>query len=135
MTSWAQIAGDDIAAIASPLHIRWPKPAKTDEPGTHKTGATLTLGCEAAFALDLSYRTQQLMARVNRYFGYAAIAQVRVVQSPNHAIPARTAVAAAPAPVASPKAPGTAADLPQALEMLGESVKRDAARHAARRRP
>lgn len=132
MSSWPRIAGEDVAAIARPLSIRWPRgsaPEPENEKG-RRTGATLTLACEAAFALDISYRTQQIIDRVNRYFGYAAIAQLRVVQSAESA-PALSSADAPAAPVVPRK---NASDLPQALEMLGESIKCEAARRAARSR-
>ena len=53
--------------------------------GTAAAGATLVIACDPAFALEISYRTQDIVDRINRYFGYRAIAQLRIVQVPGTA--------------------------------------------------
>jgi hypothetical protein len=86
MTSWETIVGGDLARLTRPEAIKWPRGAKArvaSEDGDARTaGATLILASDPAFALEVSYRTQEIIDRINRYFGYRAIAQLRVVQVP-----------------------------------------------------
>ena len=47
-----------------------------------RPGATLVLGVDPGRALDVQYRAQQIMERINAYFGYRAVAQLRLQQLP-----------------------------------------------------
>jgi hypothetical protein len=89
MTSWETIAGVDLARMTRPEAIKWPRGTKArsaaDDDGARAAGATLVIACDPAFALEVSYRTQDIIDRINRYFGYRAIAQLRVVQTPQTA--------------------------------------------------
>jgi hypothetical protein len=86
MTSWETIVGVDLASMTRPEAIKWPRGAKArlpvDEDHARGSGATLVIACDPAFALEVSYRTREVIDRINRYFGYRAIAQLRVVQAP-----------------------------------------------------
>jgi hypothetical protein len=44
--------------------------------------ATLTIACEGARALFLSHAQDQLIERINGFFGYPAIDRIRIVQKP-----------------------------------------------------
>jgi hypothetical protein len=84
---WPAVVGTEIAACAVPERIRWPHAAEqADDEGTstsgRRSGAVLTLRVDGAKALDIQYRGQQIIERINAYFGYAAIAQIRVIQVP-----------------------------------------------------
>lgn len=91
MTSWETIVGGDLARLTRPEAIKWPRGAKArtaSEDDARTAGATLILASNPAFALEVSYRTQEIIDRINRYFGYRAIAQLRIVQTPNAETPA-----------------------------------------------
>ena len=47
-----------------------------------RSGATLVLRVDGARALDVQYRARQIIERINAYFGYAAVAELRIVQAP-----------------------------------------------------
>ena len=125
MTSWPTIVGCEIARFARPEAIKWPRGTKlrgdNSEEGAKVGGATLVIACAPAFALDVSYRTQDIIDRINRYFGYRAIAQLKVHQVPgtaeNEATPKRSA-AGATAPVRT----AAAGDLATALDTLGKRI-------------
>ena len=89
MTSWETIVGADLARLTRPEAIKWPRgsKARTDasDDGAPAAGATLVIACDPAFALEISYRTHDIVDRINRYFGYRAIAQLRIVQVPRTA--------------------------------------------------
>jgi hypothetical protein len=75
---------------------------------------------DPAFALDVSYRHKEIIDRINRYFGYRAIGQLKVHQVP-FTEPASDKVAARAVPVGSPIS-GAPGDLASALDALGRSV-------------
>jgi hypothetical protein len=74
---WPEIAGPDVAAIAEPEKIRWPRA----HDGSRRQGGTLVVRAAAGRALDISYAAPLLIERINRFFGYGAIAAVKAVQS------------------------------------------------------
>ena len=59
-----------------------------------RPGATLVLRVDPARALDVEYRARQIIERINAYFGYRAIAELRILQAPlpAHAIAASRSV-------------------------------------------
>jgi hypothetical protein len=129
MTSWETIVGVDLARMTRPEAIKWPRGAKTriasDEDGGRAAGAMLVIACDPAFALEVSYRTQDIIDRINRYFGYRAIAQMRVVQTPPKAdvVSARQPERPRPVRPAPQPAAGDDADgLSAALAALRDNV-------------
>lgn len=72
LTQWAEIAGQDIAAIAQPVEVGY---------GRGGMGATLTLLTNGANAPVLEMQKEQLRKRVNAVYGYNAIARVRITQT------------------------------------------------------
>ncbi|MBX9683507.1 MAG: DciA family protein [Hyphomicrobium sp.] len=85
MTSWAAVAGAEIAAVSAPERLRWPRgaAAASSEPGeTAGSAATLILRVEPAHALDIDYRAGEIADRINRYFGYRAVAAIKILQAP-----------------------------------------------------
>jgi hypothetical protein len=85
LTDWATIVGEQLAAYAVPERIKWPRGAgETDatDPETRSSGATLVLRVDPARALDVEYKGQQILERINAYFGYRAVAELRLLQAP-----------------------------------------------------
>ena len=84
MTKWAQVAGSDIAAWTEPERIRWPRTpnVETEDNATGRQGATLVICVEPARALDIEYRSAEIIERINRYFGYRAVETLKIVQAP-----------------------------------------------------
>jgi hypothetical protein len=88
IVDWPTIAGKDLARISAPERLKWPpRPtpeagAGEAEPGRGRRGATLVLRVEGARALDIQYKRQQILERINAYFGYAAVSDLRLVQAP-----------------------------------------------------
>lgn len=134
MASWETIAGADLARLTRPETIKWPRgaraPVDADEAG-RSAGATLVVACDPAFALEVSYRHKEIMDRINRYFGYRAVSQIKV-----HQVPRTQTAASAQRPVQSlPRTKATAesaaippGDIAAALEALGRSIAAASAR-------
>lgn len=83
ITDWTRIAGTELAGYTTPERLRWPRggeAASSDEDG--RPGATLVLRVDPARALDVEYRTRQILDRINGYFGYRAVDTIRLVQAP-----------------------------------------------------
>lgn len=82
MTAWPRVAGAEIASFTAPERIKWPRGYASDEGEGASGGATLVLRVEPARALDAEYRSAEIIDRINRYFGYRAIAALRLIQAP-----------------------------------------------------
>jgi hypothetical protein len=78
--SWDEIAGEEFADCTRPEKISWPKRDGGQEAG-HQAGV-LTIACEGARALFLSHAQGELIDRMNGFFGFPAIRQMRIVQKP-----------------------------------------------------
>ena len=81
--SWDEIAGSAFAECSRPEKIAWPRRVSemAGEDGGHQPG-TLTIACEGSRALFLSHQQGELIQRINGFFGFPAIRQVRIVQKP-----------------------------------------------------
>lgn len=108
ITDWAGIVGSQTARLTRPERLKWPRPLDTggdpdDAARSGRPGATLVLRVDPAAALEIQYRTAQLLERVNAYFGYRAVSDLRIVQAgsdeeigtPERARPDAVTVAAA----------------------------------------
>lgn len=86
LTDWAAIVGKDMAAYTSPQKLVWPRApevyGETPAEQAGRPGATLFLKVEAARALDIEYKRAQIVERINGYFGYRAVAELRIQQAP-----------------------------------------------------
>jgi hypothetical protein len=84
ITDWAQIAGAEFARWSAPEKLKWPRaPQGGDEADNEgRPGATLVLRVDPARALDVEYRARQIIERINAYFGYRAVAELRLIQAP-----------------------------------------------------
>ena len=72
LTHWAEVVGDEIAAIARPVEIGY---------GRGGFGATLTVLTTGARAPMLEMQKEKLRERVNAAYGYNAISRVRITQT------------------------------------------------------
>lgn len=74
MADWRAVAVDGPALAARPMDIAFPR-GKGE-------GGVLTLACDPADALVLQHDLDRIRDRVNRFFGHAAIARIKLVQTP-----------------------------------------------------
>ena len=68
VSRWPEIVGERYARVSTPESIRFP--------AGRKAGGTLTLLIEGAHGPLMQHLTPMIMERVNRFFGYEAIARV-----------------------------------------------------------
>jgi hypothetical protein len=125
VTRWAEIAGADIARHAEPLKMQWPRPVE----GQPQEPATLVLRVEGPAALEIQHKSDVLLERVNRFFGWHAVGRLALRQAPL----SRRERPARPRPP-DPKAVAEVAEtlsavedeaLKDALARLGAAIKRN----------
>jgi hypothetical protein len=101
VSRWDEIVGARYAAVSAPEAIRFPIGKKSD--------GTLELTVEGAHATMIQHVLPEIIERVNRFFGYGAVARVKVRQGP-----------VAKQPVAKPAAPPSLKPVPMEL---GDSLR------------
>ncbi len=79
LSQWAQIAGPEIASIAIPVELKFQRKAEKEKGGSPQ--AILHLAVQPAAALELSYQKSLLTERLNVFFGYPAIKDIRIIQN------------------------------------------------------
>jgi len=77
LTRWSSIVGPDVARHSCPEKI-----TATFRGRSTGLGATLLIRVEGGAATEIQHLEPQLIERINSYFGYAAVAKLRLVQGP-----------------------------------------------------
>ena len=72
--NWENIAGKDIASYSSPLRIDFKKGERTN-------GVLYVETYGGAFALEIQAKSKFLIEKVNVFFGYQAVQQLKIVQN------------------------------------------------------
>lgn len=84
MTDWADIIGAPLCHFTAPEEIRWQGAKGSDE--ALEMGcpppATLVIRVEGPAALEVQHQTRQIMERINGYFGYKVVGDIRLLQAP-----------------------------------------------------
>lgn len=90
VSRWPEIVGERHARVSTPESIRFP--------AGKKAGGTLTLLVEGAHAPLMQHLAPTIIERVNRFFGYQAVARIAFRQGAS-AKPALRPVRPSPAPI------------------------------------
>ena len=77
VTEWPQVVGPTLSAHSWPEKLSF-------TPGK-KSGGTLTVGVENAFALEVQHMQPVILERVNVYYGYQAVTRLAIQQRPARA--------------------------------------------------
>lgn len=125
LQSWEEIVGSELADCTRPERVAWPRRRNEDDPFEP---ATLVVACQGAVALRLQHQMSEVIARINAFLGFVAIARIRIVQKPVTVTPPRRAWR--PRPLTAPekarleRLTGGIEDegLRAALDRLGASV-------------
>lgn len=72
ITRWPEIVGAKLARVTSPESLRFPQGRKAD--------GTLSITVGSAHATVVQHVVPDIVERVNRFFGYAAVSRVRLNQ-------------------------------------------------------
>jgi len=70
----ANIVGEELAKYSMPIRVEFKKGERTD-------GVLLIEVASGAFALELQLKTRLLIDKVNSFFGYNAIKDIRLIQN------------------------------------------------------
>ena len=79
--SWDEIVGSEFADCTRPEKITWDRRMSETIDGGYHPGI-LIIACEGARALFLSHAEGELIQRINGFFGFPAIRQIKIVQKP-----------------------------------------------------
>ncbi len=74
LAEWTAIVGDDLARRTIPDRLSFRR--------GQRDGGELVLRVEPADALEVQHEMPRLIDRINRHYGYAAIARVKLIQTP-----------------------------------------------------
>lgn len=76
ISRWPEIVGRALADVTVPTRLQFRHGERTD--------GVLEVRIESAFAAELQHREPEILARINAFFGYRAVARLRLV----HGLPA-----------------------------------------------
>ena len=74
ITRWREIVGKDLADDTSPEKLSFPR--------SERRAGTLQIRVAGAAALALQHEEPQVIQRINQFFGYAAVARLKLIQAP-----------------------------------------------------
>ena len=128
LSEWPAVVGEELASFTAPDKLVWPRRTEDREAASPQSawrndGAILVLKVDGPRAIELQHRSEQILERVNMYFGYRAIAQLRFLQ---HPCPRPRSQGATPPPEVEepPPAAGFAdTGLAKALGRLGAGIR------------
>jgi hypothetical protein len=129
LSEWRAVVGEELASFTAPDRVVWPRRSEDGEAASPQSawraeGAILVLKVDGPRAIEVQHRAEQILERVNIYFGYRAIAQLRFLQAP---LPKAKGEAPAPAPASAeeplPAAGVADSGLAKALGRLGAGVR------------
>ena len=72
ISRWSDIVGEAYAKHSAPDSLKFPM--------GKRSGGTLTVVCAGPFAVTLQHVEPQIIERVNRFFGYAAVERIALRQ-------------------------------------------------------
>lgn len=78
VANWDAIVGADLAAVSAPERIKWPRGSGEE---AQLQGGTLVIRAAPGRALELQYEASRIISRINSFFGYGAVAAVKVMQA------------------------------------------------------
>ena len=111
LTDWSMVVGPKLGARCQPVRLS----------GAPGAPGVLTIHVGGASALELQHGEVQVVERINDFFGYPAVARLRLIQAP----PPRPVKHEAPWPV-RPLAADELAGLAGTVEAVSDRALRDA---------
>lgn len=107
LCNWKEIVGEEMASFSTPLKIDFKKNERVK-------GVLHVEVSGGAFALELQLRSRFLIDKVNTFFGYEAIQQIKILQNP---------VVASPQVLYNPEKRLVTAEEETYIEKLSEGVE------------
>src|ERR1044071_8274816 len=127
LSEWPAIVGAELAEFTKPDRLVRPRRREdAEEPSPKKSwrpeGAVLVLRVEGPRAIEVQHRSGPILERVNTYFGYRAVVEMRILQAP---------VTRKMPRVPSPSAPVEADTLPPSAPIEDERLRKALSRLGA----
>ena len=85
LTDWDSIVGAPLCHFSAPEQIKWQAQRNETvaiEQAGQQEGATLVIRVDGPAALEVQHQAPQIIERINSYFGFRAIAEIRILQAP-----------------------------------------------------
>lgn len=88
ITRWAEIVGPQFADCSAPERLKWPqRPVELGgraprRASARRAGATLIVRVEGPRSIELQHASSAILDRINTYFGYRAVTDLRCLQAP-----------------------------------------------------
>lgn len=74
---WPEIVGESYAKNTTPVKVIFPQGKKNDEQwASNRKGGTLTIRAPKGLSMELTFAFETIRARINGFFGYAAIDRI-----------------------------------------------------------
>lgn len=124
VVDWPAIVGSAVSSHTLPLSIKFPPKERTE-------GTLVVKVDSGAFALEMQHLEPLILERINGYFGWKAVARLKLRQGPLPEVSTRAAGPARPAAPPPPDSPLPAGDrlaqvedpeLREVLERLGRRL-------------
>ncbi|MCI5634470.1 MAG: DciA family protein [Alphaproteobacteria bacterium] len=74
LSDWTAIVGEELAQYSLPQKISFHKDERSN-------GTLELLVLSGAFALEIQHRESQILNKINAYFGYDAVAKLKIIQN------------------------------------------------------
>ncbi len=129
LSSWETIVGQALGDMCRPEKISWPagQQGQGESRSRHqKIGGTLVLKVAYGRALEIQHTTPQIIDRINAYYGYQAITQIKIIQGK---ISSPEIVQKS---VLSPLEPAASSQLDTRMAKIKDSNLKDALRNLAK---
>ena len=86
ISNWEAIVGPHLAGTTRPEKLKWPKGNHSfyEDDGQKPigNGATLVLRVDGPNSLEIQFGAGQIIERINTFFGYSAVTDLRIIQAP-----------------------------------------------------
>src|SRR6476646_7331537 len=130
LTEWPAVVGEELARFTMPDKVAWPRRSEEREASGSQSawredGAILVLKVDGPRAIEVQHRAEQILERVNIYFGYRTVAQLRFLQAPVTNAKSKQGPKPAPGSVEEPSFAAGVADtgLAKALGRLAAGIR------------
>ena len=130
LSEWPAVVGEELARFTAPEKVVWPRRSEDGEAASPQSawrtdGAILVLKVDGPRAIEVQHRAEQILERVNIYFGYRAVAQLRFLQAPVPKAQSQQGPIPAPGSVEEPSFAAGVADtgLAKALGRLAAGIR------------
>ena len=131
LAAWPEIVGERLAGLCLPVHMKAQPKSRSRHKKAGEDGAVLEVRADPSIQIDLDYGQALILERINAFFGYQAVASLKVLPKTPSAVAEPAAATSDPPIVPTPAARDAARAqvvqvederLRRVLEELGASV-------------